>query len=228
LEALNVSLEYILCSCIQCREWEAWIAWMVVVRVFIASTTILVVVWILYRWAHRTVRWCNGHSTVHCPVSATSADRWGLELLTVEVVCPLGAPDNSVCNGHSTVHCPVSATSADRWGLELLTVVVVCPLCAPDNSVVQRTLHCSLSGECHISRPLGFGAVDRWSRLSFGCTGQSGSTPDSSCDLTSQTVSDLLTLQTTAQLIAVDRWQSRSLLRGLAGQSGDTPDNPVI
>jgi hypothetical protein len=30
-----------------------------------------------------------------------------------------------------------------------------------DNSpVVHRTLYCSLSGECHVSRPLGFGAVD--------------------------------------------------------------------
>jgi fatty acid desaturase len=27
--------------------------------------------------------------------------------------------------------------------------------------VVHRTLHCSLSGECHVNRPLGFGADDR-------------------------------------------------------------------
>jgi hypothetical protein len=31
---------------------------------------------------------------------------------------------------------------------------------------------------CHISRPLGFGAVDRWSLLSSCCTGQSGGTPN--------------------------------------------------
>jgi hypothetical protein len=30
-----------------------------------------------------------------------------------------------------------------------------------DSPVVHRTHHCSLSGECHVSRPLGFGAVDR-------------------------------------------------------------------
>jgi hypothetical protein len=36
------------------------------------------------------------HSTVHCLVRATSADRWGLELLSVEVVYPFGAPDSSV------------------------------------------------------------------------------------------------------------------------------------
>jgi hypothetical protein len=64
--------------------------------VFIAPTTILTVGWVLYRWTHRTVRWCTGHSTVHCPVSVTSADRWGFERLTVEVVCPFAAPDSSV------------------------------------------------------------------------------------------------------------------------------------
>jgi hypothetical protein len=46
--------------------------------------------------AHLTVQWCTGHGTVHCPVRATSADRWGLERLTVEVLCPLVAPDSSV------------------------------------------------------------------------------------------------------------------------------------
>jgi hypothetical protein len=30
----------------------------------------------------------------------------------------------------------------------------------PDSPVVHQTLHCSLSGECHVSRPLGFRAVD--------------------------------------------------------------------
>jgi hypothetical protein len=41
------------------------------------------------RWAHRTVQWCTGLGTVHCLVSATSADHWGLERLTIEVLCPL-------------------------------------------------------------------------------------------------------------------------------------------
>jgi hypothetical protein len=31
--------------------------------------------------------------SVHCLVPTTSADRWGLEQLTVEVFCPLAAPD---------------------------------------------------------------------------------------------------------------------------------------
>jgi hypothetical protein len=34
----------------------------------------------------------TGHCTVHCPVRAMSVDRWGLELLFVEVVYPFGAP----------------------------------------------------------------------------------------------------------------------------------------
>jgi hypothetical protein len=32
---------------------------------------------------------------IHCPVIATSDDRWGLELLTVEDLYPRGAPKES-------------------------------------------------------------------------------------------------------------------------------------
>jgi hypothetical protein len=49
-------------------------------------------------------------------------------------------------------------------------------IATPDSPVVHRTLHCSLFGKCHVSRPLGFWAVDRWSRLSSCCTEQSGVT----------------------------------------------------
>jgi hypothetical protein len=49
--------------------------------------------------AHRTLN-------VHCPACATSADRWGLELLTIEVLCPLAAPDSPVA--HRTVRCNLS------------------------------------------------------------------------------------------------------------------------
>jgi hypothetical protein len=45
---------------------------------------------------------------------------------------------------------------------------------APDSPVVHRTWHYSVSGACHVSCPLGFGAVDRWGPLSSSCTGQSG------------------------------------------------------
>jgi hypothetical protein len=34
--------------------------------------------------------------TVHCPVCATSARRWGLEWSTFEVVCPVVASDSPV------------------------------------------------------------------------------------------------------------------------------------
>jgi hypothetical protein len=46
--------------------------------------------------AHRTFRWCTGHGTVQCPVCATSAACWGLERLTVEVLCLLATPDSPV------------------------------------------------------------------------------------------------------------------------------------
>ena len=53
--------------------------------------------------AHRTVRWCTGQGTVQCQVRATSAALWGLERLTVEVLCLVAAPDSPVA--HWT--CPV-------------------------------------------------------------------------------------------------------------------------
>jgi hypothetical protein len=40
----------------------------------------------------------------------------------------------------------------------------------PDSPVVHRTWHCSLSDACHVSYPLGFGAVDRWRLLSSSGT----------------------------------------------------------
>jgi hypothetical protein len=49
----------------------------------------------------------------------------------------------------------------------------------PDNPVMHRTLHRSLSGACHVSRPLGFGAIDCCSLPSSCGTGQSGGTTDS-------------------------------------------------
>jgi hypothetical protein len=48
------------------------------------------------RRAHLTVQWCTRHGIVHCLVRAMSADSWGLEQLTVEVLCPLAALDSPV------------------------------------------------------------------------------------------------------------------------------------
>jgi hypothetical protein len=53
------------------------------------------------------VRWCTVHGIVHCPVCATLADRWGLERLNVEVLCPLAAPDSLVA--HWTVQCVLTS-----------------------------------------------------------------------------------------------------------------------
>jgi hypothetical protein len=60
-----------------------------------------------YRRAYPTVWWCTGHATVHCPVRATSADHWGFERLTVEVLCPLVTPDSPVA--HQTVWCTLTS-----------------------------------------------------------------------------------------------------------------------
>jgi hypothetical protein len=55
----------------------------------------------------------------------------------------------------------------------------------PDSPVTHRTVivHCPVRATS--ARLLGFGAVDRWSPLSFCCTGQSGATSDSSWPLAS-------------------------------------------
>jgi hypothetical protein len=68
-----------------------------------------VVVGGIYSLNHYSSRWLGflltgvpdspvrtGHCTVHCPVPAMSADRWGLEQLTVEFTCPCGATDSPV------------------------------------------------------------------------------------------------------------------------------------
>jgi hypothetical protein len=48
------------------------------------------------------------------------------------------------------------------WGgfIAPTTILVVDVDGAPDSLVAHRTGHYSLSGACHISKPLGFGAVD--------------------------------------------------------------------
>ena len=88
---MSLSVGY--CSCIECRVQKnldslnggGW-------GVFIALTTILAVP--VDGTPDSPV--CTEHGTVHCPVPATSADRWGLERLTVEVPCPLAALDSPV------------------------------------------------------------------------------------------------------------------------------------
>jgi hypothetical protein len=59
--------------------------------------------------AHRTVRWCTGHGTIQCPVRATSAARWGLERLIVEVFCPM-RPDIAAL----TCECALFTFAVDR------------------------------------------------------------------------------------------------------------------
>jgi hypothetical protein len=54
-------------------------------------------------------------------VRATSADRWGLERLTVEVLCPLVAPDSPVCSAFAVLTSDFCAdhyslfNAVDRW-----------------------------------------------------------------------------------------------------------------
>jgi hypothetical protein len=92
---------------------------------------------------------------------------------------------------------------------------------------VHRTLHCSLSGACHVSRPFGFGAVDHWSHL-FSCgTGQSGGTLDSLVHSDFAVLTSNFCSMHCSLVGAVGRWRSWPLLHWLTRQSGGTPDSPV-
>jgi hypothetical protein len=84
-----------------------WLEWWWL-GVFIAPTTIPAVV----------VDGHTGCSTVHCPVSATSADRWGLERLTIEVFCLLATPD-------SLVHPDVAVLTSDFCSADCVVVSIV-------------------------------------------------------------------------------------------------------
>jgi hypothetical protein len=81
-DLLDVCSSECFCSCIEFGVQKTWMAWMVMVGGIYSPNH--------YssrccRWAHRTVRWCTGHDIVHYPVPATSAKRWGLEWLIIEV-----------------------------------------------------------------------------------------------------------------------------------------------
>jgi hypothetical protein len=55
-------------------------------------------------YSSRCCRWCTGQGTIHGPVRATSARHWGLEQLTIEVLCLVVAPDSSVAHRTCSVH----------------------------------------------------------------------------------------------------------------------------
>jgi hypothetical protein len=90
------------------------------------------------RWAHRTLRCCIGHGTVHCPVHATSTDRWGLERLTVEVLCSLAAPDISVHYNFVALTSALCTSTVHRS--RLLDIVDRCSVGSPDMYGAHRTI----------------------------------------------------------------------------------------
>jgi hypothetical protein len=95
--------------------------------------------------AQRTVRWCTGHDIVHCPVPTTSADRWGLEWLTVEVLCPLAAPDSPVAYQTCLVCSDFTTLTSDFYTMRFLlftqsTIRALdrCSVGSPDMSNAHR------------------------------------------------------------------------------------------
>jgi hypothetical protein len=107
------------------------------------------------------------------------------------------------------------------------TILAIAVDGTPDSPVVHRTWHCSLSSVCHVSRLLGFGAIDRWSPLSSCGTGQSSGTPDSSvCSDFVVLTSDFCVVHCSL-FIAVDRW-AQLIVAPLPHRTVRcTPDSPV-
>jgi hypothetical protein len=96
-----------------------------------------------------------------------------------------------------------------------------------DSPVVHRIRHCLLSGACHVSRPLGFGAIDRWSPLSSCGTEQSGGTPDSPMRSDFVVLTSNFCFVHCTVVSAVDHWRSWPLLCWRTRQSGGSPDSSV-
>ena len=92
--------------------------------------------------------------------------------------------------------------------------------------MVHRIGHCSPFSTCHVSRPLGFGAIDRWSLLFSWCTGQSGGAPDSPVVHRTVCSSDFWLLHYALLLFTQStvgrRWP---LIRWLTGHVQCTPDS---
>jgi hypothetical protein len=91
---------------------------------------------------------------------------------------------------------------------------------APDSPVCHRTVTVYWPVRATSAQPLGFGAVDRWRRLSSSCTGQSDGLWLLRFWLCRGTVAHCC-------FCRVGRWRREPLLCWLIGQSGGTPDSPV-
>jgi hypothetical protein len=89
--------------------------------------------------AHQAIWWCTGHGIVQCLVRVTSAARWGLEQLTVEVLCLVAAPNSPVAHRTCPVRPDIAALTSDR---ALFTFAVDC--CA--QVTVALLAHRTLSG----------------------------------------------------------------------------------
>jgi hypothetical protein len=81
------------------------------------------------------------------------------------------------------------------------------------------TVHCPVRATS--TQPLGFGAVDRWRRLSSSCTGQSGATPDSLVPSDFCALTSAVALFSNVALHSRPLAHREPLLRWLTGQSGE-------
>jgi hypothetical protein len=121
----------------------------------------------------------------------------------------------------------LDANECGGWGVfiapnHFLAVSKGCWRWAHQTSPVRHRsviVHCPVRAT--LAQPLGFGAVDRWSRLSSSCTGQSGATPDSPVPYDFCALTSAAALFTTVALHSRPLARREPLLRWLIGQSGE-------
>jgi hypothetical protein len=94
----------------------------------------------------------------------------------------------------------------------------------PNSAGDGRTGHQTVTMHCPVcvtsAQPLGFGAVDRWRRLSSSCTGQSGAIPDSPVP------SDFCASDSVAALLHIVAF-AESTFGAESRCSAGSPDSPV-
>jgi hypothetical protein len=117
----------------------------------------------------------------------------------------------------------LDALNGGGWGVFIAPTTILavgCAFCRWAHRTFRCALdipHYSLSGACHLSWSLGFGAVHRWIRLSLWCTGQSGGTPDSPVR---PNITDYFWPSDASDCGGSRTLAKSTIARGLTGQSG--------
>jgi hypothetical protein len=150
----------------------------------------------------------------YVPETYCSADRWGLERLTVEVLCPLVAPDSPVT--HRTVRCVLTSALCTVHRSRLLGAVDRCSVGSPDMSGAHRTVRWIIAEWLWEKPESGqFVGALAWAPDSVRCA--TGITNASICSKLCRVLQLILFVGLCCTLCTWDKWQLGKLVspRGL-------------